>query len=233
MKRTLRFTIADDDYYFRTVLSKEFISRPFYRMLFCAGDGMELIGLLGRQRPDLMLIDLYMPRMSGMEAIQIIRKTNKECPIIAYSSVYQDDVARTLHHIPNVFYCERDMDVIVKVAGSLFQREEMTYHAYSQEWKHKIPLEILPGKKEAQVQFNATELQIMSMTYDGYTNKEMADKLSFSPRTVDTYVERLLNKLELRNKADIVRYAVENGICKLHCEVGRKGLCDKKSIFRE
>ena len=52
----------------------------------------------------------------------------------------------------------------------------------------------------------------MKLTYEGFTNKEMANSMNLSTRTVDTYVNRLTEKLGLRSKLDLIRYAVENGI---------------------
>ncbi len=66
-------------------------------------------------------------------------------------------------------------------------------------------------QKEQQKELSVTEIQIIKLCYEGYSNKEIAEMLCLSNRTVDTYINRLTEKLGLKSKIDLVRFCVENG----------------------
>ncbi|HFK5520207.1 TPA: response regulator [Elizabethkingia anophelis] len=84
----IRFSIADSDFYFKQFLLKMLLENPFYRVVNDCNNGHELISRLYRKQEDVFLINLYMPILSGLEAIKFIRQTNKTTPIITYSATY-------------------------------------------------------------------------------------------------------------------------------------------------
>lgn len=213
LTNTVRFSIADGDFYFKKIMIKTLLENPFYKILNDCNNGHELINRIYRRQEDVFLIDLFMPILSGIEAIKFIRKNNEETPIIAYSGTYQDDMAEILAKIPNVYYCEKNSTVIKDIIRGLIVSDSFDYGEYSKTWLQQ-PLavqEYMNRQKYSQEELTSAEIQLMKFCYEGLTNKEIGEQLSLSSRTIDTYINRLTEKLGLKTKLHLIRFCVENG----------------------
>lgn len=154
-----------------------------------------------------------MPVLSGIEAIKYIRKNNTETPIVTYSNTYQEDMAEILSKVPNIYYCQKKSTIIKDIIKGSIASEGFDYEKYSKEWEQQ-PLAVqnyMERQKKGQEELNPTEIQLMKFCYEGYSNKEIAEKLNLSARTIDTYINRLTEKLGLKTKLHLIRFCVENG----------------------
>lgn len=187
---------------------------PFYIVLNDCNNGHELINRIYRRQEDVYIIELFMPVLSGIEAIKYIRKSNPETPIITYSGTYQEDMAEILSKIPNIFYCEKKSSVIKEIIKGAIASDTFDYDAYSKEWEQQ-PLAVQEymdrQKKNQEEDLTPTEIQLMKFCYEGFSNKEIGEKLNLSTRTIDTYINRLTEKLGLKTKLHLIRFCVENG----------------------
>jgi DNA-binding NarL/FixJ family response regulator len=87
------------------------------------------------------------------------------------------------------------------------------FDSYAKEWQ-KQPLlvqEYMSRQKKSQEELSPTEIQLMKFCYEGFSNKEIGEKLNLSTRTIDTYINRLTEKLGLKTKLHLIRFCVENG----------------------
>lgn len=209
----LRFSIADNDYYFKQFLLKTLLENPFYRIVSDCNNGNELINRIYRRQEDVFLIDLYMPILSGLEAIKFIRQTNSETPIITYSATYQEDMAAILEKIPNVYYCQKNSIVVKDVLKNCVLGDPANYVDYLQEWSRQSMAvqDYMQRQKKSQEELSITEVQILKLSYEGFSNKEIGERINLSTRTIDTYVNRLTDKLGLKSKLELIRFCVENG----------------------
>ncbi|WP_262151715.1 response regulator transcription factor [Chryseobacterium foetidum] len=210
---TVRFSIADSDYYFKKIMIKSLLDNPFYMLLNDCNNGHELINRIYRRQEDVFIIELFMPVLSGLEAIKIIRKNNAETPIITYSGMYQEDIAEILSEIPNVYYCQKNSLIIKDIIKGMTKAELFDYAAYTEQWKQQ-PLsvqEYMNRQKNSQDELSPSEIQLMKFCYEGLSNKEIGEQLNLSTRTIDTYINRLTEKLGLKTKLHLIRFCVENG----------------------
>ena len=154
-----------------------------------------------------------MPILSGIEAIKFIRKSDKTTPILAYSSTYQEDMSKILNNLPNTYYCQKSSIIIKDILNNVIFGETKNYENYKKEWAGQSDRvkEYMERQKNAQKDLTVLEIHIIKLCYEGYSNKEIGEKIDLSTRTVDTYINRLTEKLELKNKLDLVRFCVENG----------------------
>lgn len=213
LTNTVRFSIADSDFYFKKILIKMLTENPFYILLNDCNNGHELISRNYRRQEDVFIVELFMPVLSGIEAIKYIRKSNTETPIITYSGTYQEDMAEILSKIPNVYYCQKKSSVIKDIIKGKIAGDSFDYETYTQQWE-KQPLavmEYMERQKKSQEELSSTEIQLMKYCYEGFSNKEIAEKLNLSTRTIDTYINRLTEKLGLKTKLHLIRFCVENG----------------------
>ncbi|WP_312077208.1 LuxR C-terminal-related transcriptional regulator [Chryseobacterium sp.] len=210
---TVRFSIADSDFYFKKIMIKTLLENPFNMLLNDCNNGHELINRIYRRQEDVFIIELFMPVLSGLEAIKIIRKNNTETPIITYSGMYQEDIAEILNEIPNVFYCQKNGNIIKDMIKGLVKSDEFNYAAYTEQWKQQ-PLsvqEYMTRQKKSLDELSPSEIQLMKFCYEGFSNKEIGEQLNLSTRTIDTYINRLTEKLGLKTKLHLIRFCVENG----------------------
>ncbi|WP_336687792.1 response regulator transcription factor [Chryseobacterium bernardetii] len=213
LSNTVRFSIADSDFYFKKIMIKTLMENPFYMLLNDCNNGHELVNRIYRRQEDVFIIELFMPVLSGIEAIKYIRKNNTETPIITYSGTYQEDMAEILSKIPNIYYCQKNSTIIKDIIKGSIASDEFDYQAYSKEWEQQ-PLavqEYMDRQKKGQEELSPAEIQLMRFCYEGFSNKEIAEKLNLSTRTIDTYINRLTEKLGLKTKLHLIRFCVENG----------------------
>lgn len=213
LSNTVRFSIADSDFYFKKIMIKTLQENPFYMLLNDCNNGHELVSRIYRRQEDVFIVELFMPVLSGIEAIKYIRKNNTETPIITYSGTYQEDMAEILSKIPNIYYCQKKSNVIKDIIKGKIASDTFDYEKYSKEWEQQ-PLavtEYMHRQKQSQEELSSTEIQLMKFCYEGFSNKEIGEKLNLSTRTIDTYINRLTEKLGLKTKLHLIRFCVEHG----------------------
>lgn len=209
----MRFSIADSDFYFKKILIKMLTENPFYILLNDCNNGHELISRNYRRQEDVFIVELFMPVLSGLEAIKYIRQSNNETPIITYSGTYQEDMAEILSKIPNLYYCQKKSNVIKDIIKGKITGDNFDYETYTKQWEQQplAVMEYMERQKKSQEELSPTEIQLMKFCYEGFSNKEIAEKLNLSTRTIDTYINRLTEKLGLKTKLHLIRFCVENG----------------------
>lgn len=209
----IRFSVAESDYYFKQFLIKMLLENPFYSIVNDCNNGNELINRLYRKQEDIFIINLFMPILSGIEAIKFIRGTNNTVPILTYSATYQEDMANILDEIPNVFYCQKSSIIIKDLLTNCILSKNNNYEDYKTEWasQSQSVQNYMDRQKREQQDISVTEIQIIKLSYEGYSNKEIGDRINLSARTIDTYIIRLTERLGLKSKLDLVRFCVEKG----------------------
>lgn len=209
----IRFSVADNDFYFKQFLLKMLLEDPFYRVVNDCNNGHELINRLFWKQEDVFLINLYMPILSGLEAIKFIRQSNEHTPIITYSGTFQSDMDEIISEIPNTYYCQKSSIVIKDVLRNSILSKNVDFSEYQKEWSNQMQEveNYLDRQKKSQQELSIAEIQMIKLCYEGYNNKDIGDRMNLSARTVDTYIKRLTAKLGLKTKFELVRFCVESG----------------------
>lgn len=211
--KATRFSIAENDFYFKQFLVKMLLENPLFSIVNDCNNGNELINRLYRKQEDVFIINLFMPILSGIEAIKYIRQSNKDIPILTYSTTYQEDMAATISDIPNTYYCQKNSIIIKDILRNCILSKNSDYEDYKKEWalQEDVVKNYMNRQKKQQEELNVTEIHIIKLCYEGFSNKEIGDRINLSTRTIDTYVNRLTEKLGLKSKLDLARFCVENG----------------------
>lgn len=208
-----RIVLADDHVLIRHGI-KNIISRdPSLTIIGEVSDGEELLAFLEDTAPDLLILDISMPKMSGIDLAESIKKTYPALKILML----------TMHKNKQFFYrsmsagadgylvkSDPDQEILLAIDKI---REGRTY--ISPYLADDFTEDVLSAyRNEADSPFKdltKREKQILSLVVEGYTSRDMADKLNLSPRTVDHHRSNLLKKFNMRNSVDLVNYAVRNG----------------------
>jgi two-component system response regulator NreC len=216
----IRILLADDHELVRSGLLKLLETYKDLVVVGEAGDGLEAIEKTKTLNPDVLVIDLSMPKLSGIEATKIIRK---ECPKVAVlvltmhqneEYVYQifksgaggyilkdagkDDLASAIRTVARgeKYFSSRVSEIMV----SGFLR------------KTSVHDETTPsGAQGLNVSLTKREKEVLSLIADGLNNQEISEKLFISPRTVDTHRTNIMQKLDIHDAPNLVKFAIEHG----------------------
>jgi two-component system response regulator NreC len=206
--------LADDHHVVRQGLRALLEGQPDFQLLGEAGDGLEAIQLTERLKPDVLIIDLMMPSLNGLEATRQISQRSPHTRVVILSMHANE--AYVLEALRNgaAGYVLKDSSAadLVRavrevVAGRRYLSSplsERAIAAYIQKASDVAldPYEMLTNR----------EREVLHLAAEGYTNAEIADQLSISPRTAETHRANLMHKLGLRTHTDLIRYALRRGI---------------------
>ncbi len=212
MKSPFRILVADDHTILRSGLRLLIDSQDDFEVVGEASTGMAALSLAEELHPDLILLDLSMPGLSGLDALRAMKKLVPEIKILIL----------TMHDDPQYF--RRALSdgasgyIIKKAADSELlsaMRAIMDGGVYIHPSLTHYLLNDTPSKSGQDDLWNTLsdrEQQVLRMVAYGHTSAEIAEVLSLSSKTVDTYRSRGMGKLELKTRAALVRYALIRGI---------------------
>jgi two-component system NarL family response regulator len=199
--------ITDDHFLVRLGLSTIINTQPDMTVVAEAGDGRQAIELFRQHRPDVTLMDLRMPEMGGIEAIQEIYKEFPDCRIIVLTTYDGDeDIYRALQSGARS-YILKDM-----VGDELLDAIRAVHSG-----QRRIPPEIAARLAERMPRSELTprELEVLRLIVKGKSNKEIANALFVTEGTVKVHVNNLLGKLGVTDRTQAVTAALQRGIVHL------------------
>lgn len=210
----IKVSIADDHRIVREGLRRILAEAPDIKVMDEAGDGREIIEKIRSNRPDVVLMDISMPDMDGLDATKQIHALFPELPILILTvhpaRQYASRILRAgaRGYLNKQAAPEELIDAVRKVfAGRRYLSPEVSEELALQligEGADFSPVESLSDR----------ELQILCLIAKGRKATEIAEELCLSIKTVNTYRARVLYKLHLRNNADLTRFAIKNNLIK-------------------
>ena len=202
--------MADDHSVVRAGLRRIIEDDGDMQVIAEAADGREAIQKVHKTLPDVAIIDISMPGMDGLEIISQLRSHFSELPILILTMHEEEQyVVRAISLGATGYVTKRSapeelVEAIRKVhAGGRFLSDiaaESLAERIAKGTQQLSPLDSLSNR----------EIQVLRCLALGQTNREIAEAYCLSVKTVDTYRSRLLNKLNLRNNADLSRFAIQN-----------------------
>jgi DNA-binding NarL/FixJ family response regulator len=215
MSETYRVIIAEDHTILREGLRALLSADPRFKVVAEAEDGRAAVESCEDHLPDLLLMDLSMPRMNGLEAIKEIKKQNSAMKIIALTVHRTEEyILATLQAGANGYvlkdatHSELMMAIEHVMAGERYLSPGVS---------EKVIEGYLEGKKKSRSRtawdvLTNREREILKLIAEGYKNKEIADDLCISSKTVEKHRANLMKKLDLHNTAELTAYAMEKGL---------------------
>jgi len=175
-----------------------------------AADGVEALEKVGKLLPDVVLMDLVMPRMDGITAIRQIRALSPSTRILVLTSFSEDDKVFPAVKAGAHGYLMKDIRP-VELAESIrsVYRGEPSLHS---EIAKKLMDQLAQGKEETEEKLTPRETEVLSLIATGHSNKEIAAALYISEKTVKTHVSNILQKLHLADRTQAALYAVRQKI---------------------
>lgn len=182
-----------------------------------ASNGEELIKLMRTLKPQVIVTDIKMPKMDGIEATKRLKKEFPSVGIIALSMFDEENLIVDMLEAGAKGYLLKNAHKTEIIAAIKSVYKDEPY--YCKDTSHKLAQMIAksrfnPYKKRPKIEFSEKEIAIINLICGEYSNKEIADKLILSKRTVEGYREKILEKIDAKNTAGIVVYAIKNNIYK-------------------
>ena len=209
--------LADDHNIVRQGLRALLQSEPHFRLVGEASDGIEAVRLSERLKPDVLITDLMMPGLNGLEVTRQVTKLLPQIRVIILS-MYTND-AYVLEALKNgaLGYVLKDSQ-----AADLIQavKEVIAGNRYLSPPLSERALELYLQKVESVPDdpyelLTTREREVLQLVAEGRTSSEIATRLFISPRTAEGHRANLMRKLGLQNNADLIRFALKRGILPL------------------
>lgn len=206
--------IAEDHQVVRHGLTLLLKSQPDFKLLGEANDGLEAISLVETLEPDVLLLDLMIPQVHGLEVIRHLRAAGHPTRIIVLSMHKEDSLVVESLRRGAAGYVLKEassrelLDAVRKVAlGQQYVSPALT-HVIAELAIERPAL----SRGEAADSLTKRERVVLHLAADGLSSKEIASRLVISPRTAETHRANLMRKLSLRSQTDLVRFAIRRQI---------------------
>ena len=212
----IRIVLAEDHAVVREGVRAILEAEADFSIVGETGDGLEAVQLAASKAPDVLVVDLMMPGLSGLEVIRQVRRHSPETRIVVLSM--HDDEAYVLEALQNgasAYMLKRSRAAELKKAvrevargrrylgPPLSERAIETYlRALQEEAVLEDPYAFLTNR----------EREVLHLTVAGQTSTIIGEQLSISPRTVEKHRSNLMQKLDVHNKAELVQYALSRGL---------------------
>lgn len=222
--RKTRLLVADDHSVVRDGIRSVLRSSPEYRIVAEAENGERAVELARVHKPDVIIMDISMPKLNGIEATAIIKKENPDVKIVILT-VHEDEeyVYQILRAGANGYVLKsagkKEIFAAIKsaMAGERFFSPGVSRMIIDGFVKRASEQTQPPDEaRGAQLtQLTNREVEVLQYIAQGYTNRKIAETLFLSIRTVNTHRTNLMQKLNIHDTARLVRYAIETGLVKL------------------
>ena len=207
----IKVLLVDDHAVVRQGLRMFLSLDPDLQIIGEATNGLEAVEMSKQLKPDIILMDLLMPVMDGLTAIQRIKKAQPEVEIIALTSVIEDDRVFSAIHAGAMGYLLKDTQ-----ANELVQRIKGAHRGevqLSPDAAKRLIREV--RSPESPEKLTDRETEVLKLIAKGLSNKDIATRLVVSEKTVKTHVSNLLTKLSLPSRTQAALYALKEGLATL------------------
>ncbi len=220
MSETIRVLLVDDHALFRSGIRSLLQRHPDFEVVGEAGDGMEGVKRAGQLRPDVVLLDLHMPGLSGKETARLLTREVPESHVLMLTvSEDADDLLETLRSGASGYLLKNiAADTLLSAVRTAAHGEsvispQMMAKLLRSASGSESPRTALAGMKPAdRDKLTPREREILSFIARGLSNKEIARELEVAESTVKIHVQNMLRKLNLSSRVQAAVYAVEHGI---------------------
>jgi two-component system response regulator NreC len=216
-KKIITVVIADDHTILRAGLRMLLSQQSDIKIVGEAENGDEAIEQVHLTKPNILLADISMPGTSGIEIIQEVRRRSPKTSVLILT-MHADpaylDSALAAGACGYVLKKALDSDLLtaIRIAHSngTFIDKDMTQHLLGKH-RHTQPVSAVTSR-QARDLLSRRELQILTLIAQGHTHREIAEQTGISVKSVETYRSRLLKKLQLTTRRDIVEFALSAGL---------------------
>jgi two-component system, NarL family, response regulator NreC len=213
---SISIVIADDHEIFRDGLALMLSRQPHIQLIGEAEDGHELLQLVRQHQPNLVMTDIKMPRMDGIEAVKYMAIHHPEVKIIAFSMFEEENLIVEMLEAGAKGYLLKNADkqeILEAIEQVMNDNNFYCKHTSARLASMIVKSKFSPRKSDI-IQFSEREINIIRLICQQNTAQEIGNKMFLSKRTVEGYRTRILEKIGAKNTAGVVIYALRNNLIK-------------------
>jgi DNA-binding NarL/FixJ family response regulator len=215
--RPIRVMVVDDHPMWREAVARD-LTEAGYEVVATAGDGAQAVRLAPAARPDVVVLDLNMPHLSGVEVTARIVAANQAVRVLVLSaSGEQDDVLQAVKagatgYLMKSASRQELLDAVRSTAAGDPVFTPGLAGLLLGEYRRLAQLGGAPADSADTPRLTDRETEVLRLVAKGLSYRQIAERLVLSHRTVQNHVQNTLNKLHLHNRVELVRYAIEQGL---------------------
>ncbi len=211
----IRILLVDDHALFRSGMRSILEEHPGMEVIGEAESGEAAVDFVRRQTPDVVLMDVHMSGIGGIEATRRIQRIAPETKVVALTALDQEPFPSRLLDAGARGYLTKGCpaEELIQAIEQVMRDE----HYISADVAQKLSLSHWVNKGEASpvAKLSPREMQVMLMITQGKSNQEISDALFLSPKTVSTYRARIFEKLGVKNDVELTHFAMRHGLIDL------------------
>jgi NarL family two-component system response regulator LiaR len=215
MADKIRLVIADDHMLLRKGLLALMETTPDIEVVGEAADGIEAVAKVVELHPDVILLDLLMPRMDGITAIGAIKREMPLAKILVLTSFDDDDKVFPAFKAGALGYMLKDSapQELLQAIRNVNEGKSFIHSAIASKVLNELnrPVELIPAPDA----LTDRELEVLTLVAQGFSNLEIAESLVITEHTVGKHVSNILIKLHLANRTQVALYALRKGLVQL------------------
>ncbi len=214
----IKVMLVDDHTLIRDALGSMLHQADDLQVVGSVSSGEELIGKLGSVNPDVVLMDIMLKGMTGIEATRWIKERTPKVKVILVSSEVKKEFVSAGIQAGIDGYLPKDVEkaTLLTAIHSVMNGEKYFNEAVTQlvfeDFYKKEKNSVDVQRQLKLTDLSKRELEVLTLIASGKTNKEVADELFISTKTVDSHKMHILDKLGLKNTAELVKYAIKNNL---------------------
>ncbi len=215
MEEKLKIFIVDDHEFFRNGLKMVINRLKYAKVTGEATNGKEFLELLSKDEPDIILIDIQMPVMNGIEATRLALEEFPDLKIVALTMFDDEEYVQSMIDAGAKGFLLKN--ITKEILDQALQAIQAGKNYYSPELWDFFTKKFVrdPKQDEDDIQLTRREKEILQLICDGLTNKDIADKLFISERTVIGHKSNLLSKTDCKSSVGLLSYAIRHKLVEI------------------
>ncbi len=216
MPEQIRILLVDDHAVLRAGLRALLEAEPDFLVVGEAATGEEGVTKTSLLRPDVVVMDLSMPGMGGLEAVRGISALKMETRVLVLTMHGEEEhLLPVLEAGGSGYVNKRSADEeLIEAIRTVARGDVFLYPSAAKLLLRGLKQKAAPGEEDPLDKLTDREREVLSFTVEGFSSSEIGKKLFISPKTVDTYRARIMEKLSLHHRSELVRFALQKGLLK-------------------